>query len=129
MAVVLGKNIFIFNGSSGTTALIAAAKSCTITKKIELIERASSTQATAKEYVTGRYEWEVSLDHIVTTGAPYDGLLKVGNSYTVCFAVKTGTSSYSRKYGSAICVQADISGTVGGIGKGSVRFKGNGALT
>jgi hypothetical protein len=122
--VIKGKNIFIYNGnSSSTTAIIAAAKSCTISKKIDIIERASSTQAVAKEYVTGRYEWEVSLDHLVTNGAPFQGVLAVGQTYTVSILIGS-----TRMGGQAICTQADISGAVGGIGKGSVKFKGTGRL-
>lgn len=123
MAVVLGKNIFIYNGETGTAELIAAAKSCTISKKIDLIERASSTQAAAKEFVTGRYEWDVTIDHLVTTGAPFEGLLAVGQSYTISVVIGS-----TRKTGNVICQQADISGPVGGIGKGNVKFKGNGLL-
>lgn len=124
MSVVLGKNIFIYSGSSGTTALIAAAKSCTVSKKIDLIEKASSTQADAKEFTTGRYEWDMSLDHLVTSGAPFEGLLKVGQSYTISVVIES-----VRMTGLVICQQADISGPVGGLGKGSVKFKGNGTLT
>ena len=58
MAVELGKNIFIYSGTSSTTALIAGAKSCTISKSCEVIEKASATSATAREFVAGRTEWE-----------------------------------------------------------------------
>jgi hypothetical protein len=124
MSVVLGKNIFIYSGDSGTTALIAAAKSCTVSKRVDLIEKASSTQADAKEFTTGRYEWEIAMDHLVTTDAPFDGLLKVGTEYTL--SVMIGST---RKTGKAICQQADISGPEGSLAKGNVKFKGNGALT
>lgn len=123
MSVILGKNIFIYSGSTGTTPLIAAAKSCTISKKIDLFEKASSTQADAKEFTTGRYEWEMSLDHLVSSGAPFDGLLKVGQEYTISVVIEN-----SRQTGKAICQQADISGPTGGLGKGNVKFKGNGKL-
>ena len=123
MSVVLGKNIFIYSGSSWTTPLIAAAKACTISKKIDLFEKSSSTQADAKEFTTGRYEWEISLDHLVSSGAPFDGLLKVGQEYTISVVIEN-----SRQVGKALCQQADISGPTGGLGKGQVKFKGNGPL-
>jgi len=123
MAVILGKNIFIYNGATGTTKLIAAAKSCTISKKIDLIEKASSTQADAKEFTTGRYEWDVAIDHLVSSGAPFEGLLAVGQTYTISVVI-----GETRKTGSVICQQADISGPVGGLGKGNVKFKGTGRL-
>ena len=123
MAIVLGKNIFIYAGNSGTTPIIAAAKSCTISSSCELIEKASATQNTSKEFVAGRDEWEISLDHLVTTGAPFDGLLKVRGTYTLSIVI-----AGVRKYGTAICQHADIKGPVGGLGRGSVKFKGSGAL-
>ena len=78
MGVVLGKNVFIYSGTSGTTALIAGAKSCTISKSCEVREKASATSATAREFLAGRTEWEVSISHLVVTASPYDGILKVG---------------------------------------------------
>lgn len=124
MAVVLGKNIFIYSGSSGTSPIIAAAKSCSISSKCDLLEKASSAQGTSKEYIAGRDEWDISLDHLITTGAPFDGLLKVRQTYTISVVI-----AGVRKYGTAICQQADIQGAVGSLGRGSVRFKGSGPLT
>ena len=124
MAVVLGKNIFIYSGSSGTSPIIAAAKSCSISSKCDLIEKASSTQGTSKEYIAGRDEWDISIDHLVTSGAPFEGLLKVRQTYTISVVI-----AGVRKFGTAICQQADIQGAVGSIGRGSIRFKGSGVLT
>ena len=124
MAVVLGKNIFIYSGSSGTSPIIAAAKSCSISSKCDLLEKASATQNTSKEYIAGRDEWDISLDHLVTSGAPFEGLLKVRQTYTISVVI-----AGVRKYGTAICQQADIQGAVGSLGRGSVRFKGSGVLT
>ena len=123
MGVVLGKNIFIYSGSSGTSPIIAAAKSCVISSRCDLMEKASTTQGTSKEFEAGRDEWEVSLDHLVTTDAPYEGLLKVRGTYTLSIVING-----VRKTGTAICRQADIRGGVGEIGKGSVHFKGSGPL-
>lgn len=124
MAVVLGKNIFIYSGSSGTSPIIAAAKSCSISSKCDLLEKASSTQNTSKEYIAGRDEWDISIDHLVTSGAPFEGLLKVRQTYTISLVIEG-----VRKFGTAICQQADIQGAVGSLGRGSVRFKGSGVLT
>ena len=124
MAVVLGKNIFIYAGSTGTSPIIAAAKSCTISSKCDLIEKASATQGTSKEFVAGRDEWDVSLDHLITTSAEFEGLLKVRGTYTLSIVING-----VRKIGTAICQQADIRGAVGSLGTGSVKFKGSGALT
>ncbi len=123
MAVVLGRNVFIYNGSSGTSPIIAAAKSCTVSKKCDTVEKASSTSATCKEFRAGRSEWEVSMSHLVTTSAPFDGLLKVGNTYTLSIMIGS-----TRKTGTAICVSADIGSPVDGLAKGNVKFQGTGPL-
>ena len=130
MGVILGKNILIYAGNSGTSPVIASAKSCTISSNCDLIEKASSTQNTSKEYVAGRDEWEVSLDHLVTTGTtqnpvdPFEGLLKVRGTYTLSIVI-----GGVRKIGTAICQHADIRGAVGSLGTGTVKFKGSGPLT
>ena len=125
MAVVLGKNVKIYGGGSSNAPIIAMAKSCTVNRKCELIERAPILgNGTAKEYVAGREEWEVSLGHLVSSSAPFDGLLKVRQTYTLRIDIGGVT-----KTGSAICTQANISGSVGSLATGSVKFKGTGPLT
>lgn len=124
MSVVLGKNLRIYAGSSGTSPLIAMAKTCTISKKCGIIEKASATNATSKEFVADREEWEISLGHLVSSSAPFDGLLKVRGTYGISVVVGT-----TRKTGTAICTQAELSGSVGSLATGSVKFKGTGPLT
>ena len=124
MSIIHGRNIKIYAGASGSSPLIAAAKSCTVSMKADVIEKSSATQQTAKEYIGGRTDWEVSINHIVTSSAPFDGILKVNQTYTLRIDVG-GTV----KQGTAICVQADIQGAVGALGTGSVKFKGSGPLT
>ena len=124
MSVFTGKDVMIYSGNSGTTVAIAAARSCTVSRSIDLIEKASSTQGTDKEYVTGRKGWEVSIDHLVTTGNEFQGLNAVGQTFTLRMVINGVT-----KKGTAICQQADLSAPVHGLATGVVRFKGNGALT
>ena len=124
MGIVHGRNIKIYSGASGTTALIAAAKSCTVSLKGDLIEKSSESQQQYREYIPGRMDWEISISHLVTSTAPFDGILKVNQSYTVRVDVNGTTKS-----GTAICMQADIQGAVGSLATGSVKFKGSGPLT
>lgn len=120
----LGKNIKIYAGSSGTSPLIAMAKTCTISKKCGIIEKASATNATSKEFIADREEWEISLGHLVSSSAPFDGLLKVRGTYGISVVIGT-----TRKTGTAICTQAEITGSVGSLATGSIKFKGSGPLT
>ena len=121
---VLGKDIQIYAGSSGTSPLIAMAKTCTVSKKCGLIEKASATNATSKEFIADREEWEISLGHLVSSSAPFEGLLKVRGTYGISVVVGT-----TRKTGTAICTQAEITGSVGSLATGSIKFKGTGPLT
>ena len=120
----LGKDVQIYAGSSGTSPLIAMAKTCTISKKCGLIEKASATNATSKEFIADREEWEISLGHLVSSSAPFEGLLKVRGTYGISVVIGT-----TRKTGTAICTQADITGSVGSLATGSIKFKGTGPLT
>lgn len=126
MAVILGRNVFIYSGSSGASAVIAAAKSCTFSLKRELIEKASTSQGTAKEFTTGRYEWDVTIQHLVVSGNEFQAVDKLKEGSTVTISVYINGK---RRYGSAICTQADISGAMGGIATGSASFKGTGVLS
>ena len=97
----LGKDVQIYAGSSGTSPLIAMAKTCTISKKCGLIEKASATNATSKEFIADREEWEISLGHLVSSSAPFEGLLKVRGTYDISVVIgttrKTGTARSSSK--------------------------------
>lgn len=124
MAAVLGRNVLIYSGSSGSDPIIAAARSCTVDEKCEIIEKASASNQTSKEYLAGRMEWEISMNHLITSGAPFEGLLKVGQTYTIRVVIGSTT-----KQGVAICDRAELTGSVNDLAKGSIHFKGSGPLT
>ena len=121
----LGKNLKIYSGSSGTTPLIAMAKSCTVSRRADLMEISSATSQTAKEYLAGRTEWEISLNQLVpsNSNAALDTLLMPRQSYTISVVL-----GGARLTGKVICQQADLQGAVGGLATGSVKFKGTGEL-
>ena len=126
MAIEHGRNVLIYQGDSGTSPIIASAKSCTVGYKSDVIEKASSTSATAKEYITGRTEWEVSLNHLVTTGSginPFEGLLMMGSTYTLRIVIASTVMK-----GTAICTQYEMNAAVGQLATGSVHLKGTGVL-
>ena len=121
MSVILGKNVFIYSGATGTSPVIAAAKSCSITIKYDMIEKASSTQQNAKEFIKGRYEWDMTVDHLVTSGNEFQGLSLAGQRVLISVVING-----VRKKGYVIVPQAGISAAVGGLATGSVTFKGDG---
>ena len=124
MGVVQGRDIFIYAGASGTSPVVAGAKSCTITMQCDLEEIASATNQNSKEFAAGRTEWEISVSHLVIASAEYEGLIQVGTKLQLSVVVNN-----VRKTGTAICQHADIGGSVGNIGTGSIRLKGSGPLT
>jgi len=124
MSVILGRNVFIYSGASGTTPVIAAAKSCTINIKYDLIEKASSTQGTAKEYTYGRYEWDLTVDHLVVSTNEFQGLSLAGGARLLISVVINNV----RKKGYVLCPQAGLSAPVSGLATGSVTFKGDGTF-
>ena len=124
MGVVLGRNIYIYAGTSGTTPIIAGARSCTISSKTDLIEKASVTNQTSKEFIAGRTEWEIAISHLVMAGSEFEGMLKNGTTVSISVVINN-----VRKTGTAICYSDDIGGAVGNIGTGSIRLKGTGPLT
>lgn len=125
MSVALGKNVKIYSGSTGTSPIIALAKACTVSKKLDIVEKSSSLQSAAKEFIGGRYEWDVSINHLIQVGSgtPFDSLIKVGQTYTLRVDI-----SGIQQQGTAICIEADISGA-DGLATGSLKFKGTGELT
>ena len=122
MGVILGRNVFIYSGASSTTPVIAAAKSCTINIKYDLIEKASSTQGTAKEYTYGRYEWDLTVDHLVVSANEFQGLSLAGGARLLISVVINNV----RKKGYVLVPQAGLSAPVSGLATGSVTFKGDG---
>ena len=122
MDVILGRNVFIYSGASGTTPVIAAAKSCSINIKYDLIEKASSTQGTAKEFTYGRYEWDLTVDHLVVSSSEFEGLSLAGGARLLISVVINNV----RKKGYVLCPQAGLSAPVSGLATGSVTFKGDG---
>ena len=116
---VKGKDVLIYEGPIGTMPIIAGAKSCTVSTSCDLMEKASSTAARQREYIAGRQDWEVSLNHLVTAVDPFHGVLAPGNTYFLRIVIGNATLT-----GRAICQQADITGTKGNLATGAIKFKG-----
>ena len=121
MAIIHGGKIQIFNNSG--TVLIAAAKSCTIHKQSDTLEKASSSSSTDKEYEPGRTSWSIDLSHLITTNT--GGIPLVGTKYLIKVMVN-GSQAMS---GTVICISADIQATMCNLSTGSIKMLGSGALT
>lgn len=120
MNVEHGRDVNIYNGNN---VLIAASKSCSIHKTVELIEVANPSNSKAKKYITGRTSWNISMNHLMTTSK--GGIPLVDSSYTITY--KVGSTSVFT--GTAICTEAEITSTVGNLSQGSIKFQGDGELS
>ena len=119
MSVIHGKNIKIYN--SGGTALIAAAKSCTIHRQCQSLSVASASDSQNEHYIAGRKSWSIDLSHLITT----DGVTLVeGTMYSIQVLIGSGVTWV----GTALCTQCDIQGTVGNLATGSIKLLGSGPL-
>ena len=107
---------------------IAAAKSCTITKRVEAIETGNSVDGRAKSYIPGLREWSVSVRALVTNMP--DFFANPGQSVRLSIAVRDNNGEYTtdRVTGTAIIESAKITGTVGNLATAEVKFLGTGAL-
>lgn len=117
----------IYNGATGTAKVIAGVKTCTVSTKCDLIEKSSATSASAKEFISGRTEWDVSMNHLVINEIgvnPGAGLLMRGQTYTLRIVI--GDTAYK---GTAICMQYDMSAPKNGLATGALKFKGSGELS
>lgn len=119
MSVIHGRDIKIYN--SGGTALIAAAKSCTIHRKCQALPTASASDGGYDHYIAGRKGWSIDLAHLITT----DGVtLNEGTMYDIRVLIGSGVTWV----GTALCTQCDIQGTQGNLGTGSIKLLGSGPL-
>jgi hypothetical protein len=107
---------------------IAAAKSCTITKRVEAIETANSVDGRAKSYIPGLREWSVSVRALVTSMPAF--FTNPGQTVSLSIAVRDNNGEYTtdRVTGNAIIESAKITGTVGNLATAEVKFIGTGAL-
>ena len=123
-----GNSIIIGTMSGSTFTPFAAVRSHDVQNQCDVIEKASATQQTFKEYVAGREEWGINVSYLVLQDANsnIEDLLKVRQTYRICIKGRTGTYNL---YGDAICTQCKQSYQQGNLAVGSFALKGTGALS
>ena len=117
---------------------IAGTKTNEIQVESELIEIASATQGSFREYLTGRKQWQVTVNYLLMYAsyqvirtypdAHLTDVFLVGNSYTLKFTNRVGTLPVTLK-GTAILRTCKITATRGNLIQGTFTFVGNGALS
>ena len=119
---------------------IAGTKTTEIQVDSELIEIASATQGTYREYLTGRKQWQVTVNYLLMyatyqqmftyPNASMTDALLVGNSYTLKF--KNRANYFDQPItlkGTAILRTCKITATRGNLIQGTFTFVGTGALS
>ena len=135
--MALNGNIIIVQLNGNT---IAGTKTTEIQVESELIEIASATQGSFREYLTGRKQWQVTVNYLLMyatyqpmftyPNASMTDALLVGNSYTLKF--KNRANHYDQPItlkGTAILRTCKITATRGNLIQGTFTFVGNGALS
>jgi len=122
MSIIHGRNIKIFSGSA---ALVAAAKSCTIHCQGDYLETASASSGKAKTFTPGRTSWSIDISHLLNTSEPTGKLLAVND----VVSIKVMNESNQLLQGTAIIIDANIVATDGNLGTGGCKLLGTGELS
>lgn len=123
-----GNSIIIGTMSGSTFTPFAAVRSHDVQNQCDVIEKASATQQTFKEFIAGREEWTINVSYLVLQDANsnIEDLLKVRQTYRICIKGRTGTYNL---FGDVICTQCKQSYQQGNLSVGTFALKGTGALS
>lgn len=121
-----GKDIIVVLSQGGTALASTAIKSQDIQTEADVIEKASSSQQSWREYIAGRKGWSVTLSYLVLTSDKILDLLKVGQTFSV--TMKETNDNTNKVTGNAILKAVKQTASVGNLAQGSWQLQGTGAL-
>ena len=121
-----GKDIILVLSQGGTALASTAIKSQDIQTEADVIEKASSSQQSWREYIAGRKGWSVTLSYLVLTSDKILDLLKVGQTFSV--TMKETNDNTNKVTGNAILKAVKQTASVGNLAQGSWQLQGTGAL-
>ena len=108
--------------------VVAAAKSIEVNINNETIEVGRTGTSRWREYITGRFDWSISVSTLVSSGQFTASAAMIGQTYEVKF-VNGQSATSAMLSGTCICKQVKITEQKGSIAKGSFVFQGTGALS
>ena len=108
--------------------VVAAAKSIEVNINNETIEVGRTGTSRWREYITGRFDWSISVSTLVSSGQFTASAAMIGQTYGVKF-VNGQSATSAMLSGTCICKQVKITEQKGSIAKGSFVFQGTGALS
>ena len=121
-----GKDIILVLSQGGTALASTAIKSQDIQTEADVLEKASSSQQSWREYIAGRKGWSVTLSYLVLTSDKILDLLKVGQTFSV--TMKKMNDNTNKVTGNAILKAVKQTASVGNLAQGSWQLQGTGAL-
>jgi predicted secreted protein len=121
-----GKDIILVLSQGGTALASTAIKSQDIQTEADVLEKASSSQQSWREYIAGRKGWSVTLSYLVLTSEKILDLLKVGQTFSV--TMKKADDNTNKVTGNAILKSVKQTASVGNLAQGSWQLQGTGAL-
>lgn len=122
-----GKDITVIISQNGTALASTRIKTNDIKTKCDVIEKASATQQTWKEFVAGRSEWSINVGYLVLAAPQVSNVLLVRQTFDLTFTASDGTSTGTLT-GKAILTAADIKANTGSLAQGTFAFQGTGPL-
>ena len=136
MAIIRGKNLVVAIDSSGTDVVIGAAKDCTLTTSMAMLDISNKDSGAAKEFMPDDYDWTVSANAFYdpTKTLNYEEImayLQAGTQVKINVGVPgTGYPVSGSFYeGNAYVSSCNLSGAYGDSSTLAVEFRGTGVLT
>lgn len=123
--MIHGENLIL--AIDGT--MLAASKSCSLSKSSSFIEVASPTDGSWESFVPSKKAWDISSDCLLGTMEAYktlDAAWKAGTALTIRFF---NTEYDENETGTAYIDKLDLKASKGSLAKMSVSLKGSGPLS
>lgn len=121
-----GNNIIVLVSNGSSWEAVAATKSDEIQAEADMIEKASATQQSWKEYIAGRKGWSLNVTWLVEAVNDVENVLKVGTRVQLRICSRSNTVYLT---GYAYVKTCKVTATRGNIATGSFSFIGDGELS
>lgn len=123
-----GNNIIVQTQNGSSWVAVAATKSDELQAEADMIEKASATQQSWKEYIPGRKGWSLNVNWLVSQVADIQKVLQVGTRVQLRIGSRSNPA-WSNVTGYAYVKTCKVTMTRGNIATGSFSFIGDGALS
>lgn len=123
-----GNNIIVQVSNGSSWVAVAATKSDELQAEADMIEKASATQQSWKEYIPGRKGWSLNVSWLVTQVSDIQKVLQVGTRVQLRIGSRSNPA-WNNVTGYAYIKTCKVTMTRGNIATGSFSFIGDGELS